>query len=217
MIKDRFAELPFSQKIQLYLLVPLLYALFWIVLESYLLEQSSEHRTFKSNYEKKREAIIKFTPKKGIGFIEDRLSLYEVELDSLKIEQKLLSIELIGEFQNLLTLLKKLEIHFQIMEFKFIKEEDLTRLYVKINSSHLFNKKLVKKEFQVKSTKEQTSHTINIEAIVDNEVLIGGKWFKKNDICSDNFKLSYIAQRYVKFIDLTTKKEFKVELLNESL
>ncbi len=209
MIKNRFEVLPLSQKIQLYLLIPLVYGLVFILYNNFYaneIEGTNPKKIQKVSYD-----IKHLKPMEVISFFEDKIQSYSLKTKSLKTKEKFLVLEITGTFENLTAFLQKMQTHFQIISFKFIQEEKLKKFNLIVDTQWFFNTKLITKEFIVNQKKG-----IKIDAIIDQEVLIDGVWFTKGEICN-GLKIVSIQKDSVKFIELQTKKEVIVELLDEPL
>jgi len=217
MFRNSFEKLSNVQKVQMYLLVPMFFWLLLFAFESRFSQYfiPKESKKVKINNKLDSMKIVNSNSKEIVYFLENKLELYDVTLKNLKIDKNTINLELLAEDTKLIGLLQKLQIHLQILSFKFIKKEALYHLQLLINTEYLFNKSALNKEF-LKRSKKPNTIAIKIDAIIDNEVLLNGKWYKKTDTYKE-MEISQIKKNYIYLKDIKTNKIIKVELLNESL
>lgn len=216
---NKFEKLTFLQKLQLYLLVPMVLWLLFIVYENYIYHYDStmaNKKTMKSRNLPQLEhtnKITKYDLKKSMLFLENKIDIYNLSLHSMQVKKTNIILELFGKFDGLVAILQKIHSHFQIRSFQFLKNDTKQTFIVTIDTKYFFNEELKDKEFIIQNIQKKL---IKIEAIVDQEVLIGGNWFSKNDFYQ-NFKIINIGKDFIDVIDQKTKKQFHMELVDESI
>ena len=217
--KSTFENLTTIQKLQLYLIIPMIFWLLLFLFENYLIVN------FKSDSLQKNSSVIDI-PKnkienmsisKIIQYIEQKAKYYKLKIQSIQSKQKTIMVEINGSYLNTLGFLQKIKLHYQIRNFEVIQEEKLTRLYITLNNEYFFNKDSMEKEFSKENIQSKSILIkVKLEAIVGNEVLIDGVWFKQGEIYKQ-YEIIDINNSFIKLQKKEIKQLIKVELNNESL
>jgi len=218
MVKNMFESLTTLQKAQVYLLIPML---LWLLLLSLETSFSNPSLITTQKLDKlssiDQSKIEKITPNKIVNFLEEKVELYKVELEKVHIKQQVISLELKGDFKKLIGFLQKLQLHLNVISFKLKKEKGYIYFYLQIESEYFFNKLFVDKEFYTQDKNiQKKSDPLKIDAIIENEVLLEGLWYKKGLDYKD-YKLIKVEKNYIQLKHNTTDQILKVELVDESI
>lgn len=221
MDKNLFENLNFSQKLQLYFIVPMVFWLLLLLLENYIIQDTKKDIENKlTTIDISTHKIEKVNISEMIYQIQSKGKDYNLKTKSIQRKEKAILVEFDGDYTNILGFLQKIKLHYEIFSFEVLKEKNLTRLHLTINNQYFFNKDSVNKEFNTaKKTiinKVIKQVQIKLEAIIDNEVLIDGLWYKKGETYKQN-KIIDIKRKFIKLQNKATKKVVKMELFNEPL
>lgn len=218
MIRNRFEALKSIQKVQLYLLLPmLLWLLLFSIEDSFLKPNINSSKRTKVSSSINIWKIDKTTTNQIVNFLEKKLEFYKLSLESIDIKQKLISLQVTGSFEQLLSFLQKLQIHLDVVSFKLLQEKERVSFFIQVHNEYFFNKTLLKKEFYMKGENIQYPlEIIKIDAIVDDEVLLKEIWYKKGDSYK-HYKLIKVAKKFIQLQNTQTQQVIKVELADESL
>jgi len=218
MIKSLFENLTLVQKVQLYLLVPMLFWLLFFGIETVFSQPRVGIISPKSNFITiEKNKLETTTSSKIVRFIENKIELYKVTLHNIDIKKRLISIRVSGKAKDILSFLQKMQIHLDLISFELLQEKEDLVFHLVVDSEYFFNKELLSKEFfsHTKAQKIKKPH-IKLEAIVDNEVLINDIWYKKG-ASYKSYQIINIEKNFITLKDTQSQKSFKVDLLNESL
>lgn len=217
MLRNRFTQLPFFQKVELYLLVPLLLGL-CLYLFNYMLLQNNEQDVIKDQALKTTLKIDRLDEKELIVFLQDQISRYEITLYTINIDNNKIAFQTFGDYVDIVNFLHKIELHFLVESFKIDQKEGNVELDVTLNRKYFFNKKQIEKNFYMSKEQKQGKQNINIKltAIIEKSVLIDGLWYKQGDMFQ-GYKIVRVSDDFIQLNNLTSKQEIRVELEDESL
>lgn len=218
MIKNIFEKSTIIQKIQLYLLVPMLLWLGVFFIEKMMFDGLDSNANDNNRiFSIEKEKLEKATPKNIVRFLEDKIELYKISLQTINIRQKLIYLEVSGSLENYFLFLQKLQTHLEIVKFTLSQDTKGIPFKIVINSEYFFNKKLLNKEFTMShSTSSPKIPKIKIDAIVDDEVMIEDQWYKKGT-SFNLYTITEVDKNRVILKDLQSKQVFTIELRDESL
>jgi len=219
MIKRVFESLTFIQKVQIYLLVPMLFWLLLFGIENIFAKPKQEIKDNIKSFETiPKDKIKKTLPSEIVQFIEEKIELYTLSLQTIHIKKRLISVEVGGSLQHIKLFLQKIQLHLDLVSYKFLQEQNSVRLYFIVDSEYFFNQTFLQKEFIAKKQKvKHKVHNIKLDAIVRDEVLLDGSWYKQGENYKDSYKIIAIEERFIKVKHLKTNSFLKMELVDESL
>lgn len=132
-----------------------------------------------------------------------------------KILKKSMYIKTEANHSEIMKFLTTIENHFVINSFELIEENEQTILSIMIDTNYFYKSSMIKKSiknpnpFLQNKLKKQKVNTVDIKlkitAIISNEVLIDGIWYKERDSVG-NFKILSILKDKVQFKNLITKQ-----------
>ena len=220
MIKSLFEKLTWVQKIQLYLLVPMLFWLLFFGIETLFMQSYKNTITLKNNHSTiKKSKLEKTTLSKIVKFIENKIELYKVTLHKVDIKKRVIAIKVSGKKENILSFLQKMQTHLDLISFELLQLKKEFVFHFVVDGKYFFNTELLAKEFltptNIKTQKIKKLY-IKLEAIIDKEVLIDGVWYKQGARYK-SYKIINIEKSFIILKDIQSQKSFKVDLLNESL
>ena len=219
MIKRVFESLTFIQKVQIYLLVPMLFWLLLFGIENILTKPEQEVKYNTKSFETiPKDKIKKILPSEIVQFIEEKTELYTLSLQTIHIKKRLISVEVGGYLQHIKLFLQKIQLHLDLVSYKLVQEQNSIRLYFIVDSEYFFNQAFLQKEFIAKNQKvKHKVYNIKLDAIVRDEVLLDGSWYKQGENYKDSYQIIAIEERFIKVKHLKTNSFFKMELVDESL
>jgi len=132
-----------------------------------------------------------------------------------KILKKSMYIKIEANHSEIMKFLTTIENHFVINSFELIEENEQTILSIMIDTNYFYTSSMIKKSiknpnpFLQNKLKKQKVNTVDIKlkitAIISNEVLIDGIWYKERDSVG-NFTILSILKDKVQFKNLITKQ-----------
>ena len=124
-----------------------------------------------------------------------------------------------GNFHNIMNTLKEFQNKFIIKKFEIQKENNIIYANVVLNTTYMFNDKsnqVIYNKFNnpfIKQAKKkmQVPKDIKITAIIDKEVLINEKWYKKDDTISI-YNIINITNKHIVLFNNLTKTTMNKEV-----
>lgn len=218
-IKSKFQSLKTFQKIEIYIIVLILYS-FIVVFSSdiftYIKPQSLSTNTHtKIKAKKSVNAYIKIDDISLMNYIDTLSREKNTTILESKILKKSMYVKTEANHSEIMKFLTTIENHFVINSFELIEENEQTILSIMIDTNYFYKSQMIKKSvsnpnpfFQNKLKKQKVNTVdiqLNITAIISNEVLIDGIWYKEEDSVG-NFKILSILSDKVQFKNLITKQ-----------
>jgi len=218
-IKSKFQALKTLQKIEIYIIVMILYS-FIVVFSSdivtFINPQSLSTNTHtKIKVKKHANTYIKMDDISLMNYIDTLSREKNTTILESKILEKSMYIKTEANHSEIMKFLTTIENHFVINSFELIEENEQTILSIMIQSSYFYRSALAKKSiknpnpFLQNKLKKQKVNTVDIKlkitAIISNEVLIDGIWYKERDSVG-NFKILSILKDKVELKSLITKQ-----------
>ena len=227
MLKNNFDKLLFRQKIQLYFLIPIFFVIIFIVLQEQFFIDAKKMLPQKQQFsiQSLSDKIVVKNNKEIIDYIETELAKYKIFVQSITTSNQTISLSIKSSFDSMIQFLYTLEQHLVIEEF-FLEKLDANTTNIKsriVFLNHYFanpNQRDVvlndiKNPYEIESRipiqKEQNKvkeklqvKSIQIDAIMLNEVFIEGDWYTIGDIVQDN-KIVKIEPTLIKLLNQTTK------------
>lgn len=225
--KQYFEELKTIQKIEIYLIVLMIYGSSVYFYDDIFSSGSNNFDTKTlSQYKKKTVQLnSKITQKDDLyilKLIEDKSEELDIFINKLNINKNKINIQCEGKFQHIISLLKFIQQHFYILDFVFTKINKTIKIDLNIDIQYLFNPNkidhkqlttsnpfdLIKEKQFVEKIKY---NDIKVLAIVMDEVLIQNKWYKTDAIVC-NCKIVAIHSNSITVVNLETKQFNTIKL-----
>ncbi len=228
MLKSNFEQLPFRQKVELYFIVPIFFTIVFIILQKRLIikEPSIVQKQQQLSVKSLSDKIVVKNNKEIMDYIETQIAKHDIFVQSMTTSNHNISLSVNSSFDTLIKFLYILEQHLIIEEFSLDRVEPnskmiksrvvfLSEYFVNPNQKEKIVKNIKNPFFQeseiIVSTEENTminkskSTMLQVDAIVTNEVLIQGDWYKKGDIFQ-KIKIVQIDPTVVKVLHQETNK-----------
>ena len=228
MLKSNFEQLSFRQKVELYFIVPIFFTIIFIFLQKILIikEPNILQKQQQLSVQSLSDKIVVRNSKEIMDYIETQIAKHDIFIQSTTISNHTISLSINSSFDSLIEFLYILEQHLIIEEFsldrlepnsKMIKSRVvfLSEYFVNPNQKEKIVKNIKNPFFHeskiIVSTEENTminkskSTMLQVDAIVTNEVLIQGNWYKKGDIFQ-KIKIVQIDPTVVKVLHQETNK-----------
>lgn len=233
--KSSFEKLSSIQKIELYLLVLMLYGSIVYFYEDIfppkqILDTRNNIELLRYQKELKllNSKIIKKEELYNIKSLEDKAKEFNLFIKSLSIDKNCVNMQLRGDFLSLTNFLNYAQLYYHIGQFvfdkngvnlhlniKYLYNEKYT--YIKIQDlANPFKKQRIKPDILViKKPQKIVQHKdIKVMAILLDEVCIDNKWYKKKQIVS-NYKILAINISEIEVLNMKTNKINILKLNNE--
>ena len=228
-LKKYFINLPLFQKIEIYLIVVMLYgALYYLMDDNYLFQNNQEELISKNLQDNKHRKILKSKIIKKennflVKLIEQKSGDFECFIEEIKIKTNSIDINISGKYISVIEFLNFLQNHFLINSFNINFDKNIFIVVVSLDTKYFYNPNKIynnivnipnpfikiNKHINKITKKSNPIINIKIDAIVDSNVFIKDNWYKLNDIYN-NKKIVSIGLNSVEFIDMKTlKKEIK--------
>jgi len=218
-IKSKFQSLKTFQKIEIYIIVMILYS-FIVVFSSdivtFIKPQSLSnitHTTIKTK--QYANTYIRMDDISLMNYIDTLSREKNTTILESKILKKSMYIKIEANHSEIMKFLTTIENHFVINSFELIEENEQTILSIMIDTNYFYTSSMIKKSiknpnpFLQNKLKKQKVNTVDIKlkitAIISNEVLIDGIWYKERDSVG-NFTILSILKDKVQFKNLITKQ-----------
>lgn len=237
--KNYFQKLSLFQKLELYILVLLFYSVifyFYDEIAFQMKDQDTQNSTI-LDYQKKYNSLhlkmAEINDNEILTFIEKEASKNNLLLHSLLINSDNIAIKCSGDFTSIVTLLQSCQTHLLIKNFQLSSVKNKIYCDFQVGKNYFYNTNLplseIKKPhnpfFQVEITKEIKEQNITKEpsqnsikiiplAIVSNEVLLLGKWYKVGEVIG-NEKIVAIDTTTIQMKNIKTKHKYTVKVKNE--
>lgn len=220
-IKEKFENLKVYQKLELYIIITIIYFIIWYLYEPKVIKTDSKNpNTFLSeNYKNKishiKNSFLKKEDKEIVFLLYELSDRFNCNLKNLKIDKNIVSMELESKFINIFNFLINLNEHFNIKYLR-LKKADKTVLlkidfskkyFYKSDQSHSYNNLPNPFNYNETLTKNTKSELV-LKAIVSNNIFLNGKWYKKGDRVGEYKVISIKDEYVVLFNDKSDKKLF---------
>jgi len=226
MLKSNFEQLPFRQKVELYFIIPIFFTIVFIILQKLLIikEPSIVQKQQQLSVKSLSDKIVVKNNKEIMDYIETQIAKHDIFVQSMATSNHNISLSVNSSFDTLIKFLYILEQHLIIEEFSLDRVEPnskmiksrvvfLSEYFVNPNQKEKIVKNIKNPFFQeseiIVSTEENRminkskSTMLQVDAIVTNEVLIQGDWYKKGDIFQ-KIKIVQIEPTVVKVLHQET-------------
>lgn len=233
MLKNKFIKLSLIEKIELYFIILIFFTITFIIIQNIVIVQDTNISVKQKLYVKNlSDKIVIKKQKEIMDYIETTLGKFNLFVQSIVSSDNAILITINSPFDTAINLLQLLEQHLIIEELSFNKIDafdDIIQTKIVIGSYYFLNKNQKNKEsisvkdpfhkkpiepsisLENKPTKKVHQDRIQIDAIVANEVLIEGDWYKEGDIFHKRFRVK-IEPTVVKFVDNQSHKTITIRL-----
>ena len=233
MLKNKFEQLPFRDKLLLYLLVPIFFVLVFISLQKIYLSDDTVIVSQKQfNVQSLANKIVIKSNQEILDYIEIKIAQQKILVQSLTVTEQIISLSVQSSFDEIVKFLYVIEQHLVIEEFSLEKEiSSILKMKSKIVLlNHYFANPIQKDSilknsinpFEIKNitlSNERNNEMkpikpLDVGAIVSNEVFIDGDWYTLGDIVHE-YKIIFIGAKSVKLINQKTNKTTTIRLEDE--
>jgi len=226
MLKSNFEQLPFRQKVELYFIIPIFFTIIFIFLQKLLIIKEPNIVEQQLSVKSLSDKIVVKNNKEIMDYIETQIAKHDIFVQAMTTSNHTISLNINSSFDPLIEFLYILEQHLIIEEFSLDRVEPNSKMIksrVVFLSEYFVNptqkekivkniknpffqetKTIVLKEENTIINKSQST-MLQVDAIVTNEVLIQGDWYKKGDIFQ-KIKIVQIEPTVVKVLHQETNK-----------
>jgi len=226
MLKSNFEQLPFRQKVELYFIIPIFFTIIFIFLQKLLIIKEPNIVEQQLSVKSLSDKIVVKNNKEIMDYIETQIAKHDIFVQAMTTSNHTISLNINSSFDPLIEFLYILEQHLIIEEFSLDRVEPNSKMIksrVVFLSEYFVNptqkekivkniknpffqetKTIVLKEENTIINKSQST-MLQVDAIVTNEVLIQGNWYKKGDIFQ-KIKIVQIDPTVVKVLHQETNK-----------
>lgn len=225
--REKYEQLAFFQKLELYLIILIVYFGIYYYFENSM-SFDKQMRFDQSSNKLISKKIQQISSNKALELVQQKLIESHIQEDSLTIQGKNLLLEFQSSYNKSFRFLQFLENHFSIEYLNIDAQKSFLKIKVILNIKNIFDIQQSKfingklgNPFYFKSTRQNKIEKIKtdnfivpqiqIDAILDNEILIDGVWYGLNDSIKDN-KIIKIEQERVIFKNLLHKKKFIIKM-----
>jgi len=228
LFKRYFKKLNLLQKVEIYLLVIIFYgSIIWffddIFTELFKTKQNDKSiKAFQKDIYNIRQKVTLKSNIEFLNFIESNMIKYNIINKAINLKDNYINIKMQGKFIDIINMLNVISLHTSIKMFSFFKNDISNSVIcdIEIKSKYFFNQYKEYKKLQnvpnpffketINDMKKITK--LKIGAIVSDEVLIFGDWYKVGDIIND-YKILNIDKNFIKIINIknNTKKEIFID------
>lgn len=227
--KKYFESLRVLQKIEVYLIVVIFYSLLFIyhkeIINLVTLQKSSTtqdlQRVQKRASKSSDTKISSITNLELVNYMTKQSKNSNIIIEEYKVYTNYLELKVNGSFNFLLDYLLEMQNHFYIISFEILENNDLLSATIVVKRNYFYeglksqkNLKSQKIEniFQVqKSVKFIPKEKIKIMAIINDEVLVDGIWYKKDDLI-EGHRIEEINKKSIVLFDIQKKLKIVKEL-----
>ncbi|MCD4758045.1 MAG: hypothetical protein K8R39_07230 [Arcobacteraceae bacterium] len=224
MLKSNFEQLPFRQKVELYFIIPIFFTIIFIFLQKLLIIKEPNIVQQQLSVKSLSDKIVVKNNKEIMDYIETQIAKHDIFVQAMTTSNHTISLNINSSFDPLIEFLYILEQHLIIEEFSLDRVEPNSKMIksrVVFLSEYFVNptqkekivkniknpffqetKTIVLKEENTIINKSQST-MLQVDAIVTNEVLIQGDWYKKGDIFQ-KIKIVQIEPTVVKVLHQET-------------
>jgi len=224
MLKSNFEQLPFRQKVELYFIIPIFFTIIFIFLQKLLIIKEPNIVEQQLSVKSLSDKIVVKNNKEIMDYIETQIAKHDIFVQAMTTSNHTISLNINSSFDPLIEFLYILEQHLIIEEFSLDRVEPNSKMIksrVVFLSEYFVNptqkekivkniknpffqetKTIVLKEENTIINKSQST-MLQVDAIVTNEVLIQGDWYKKGDIFQ-KIKIVQIEPTVVKVLHQET-------------
>lgn len=223
--KKYFESLKIIQKIQLYLIVLIFYSLIFFYYKD-ILAIFTEQKIIKnipnitnSVATQGKISISAVHDLDLVNYIIQKSQEQKVQVNEYILYEKSIELNINSDFNDLISFLFDLEKNLYVESFEVLENDDTslsTKIMIKKNyfyksSKNSKSKALINSVFKNTIIKKKfIPKKLIVQAIIDDEVLINGNWYRLNDMINGN-KIIKIGNRSIILFNIEKKKN---EVLN---
>jgi len=224
-IKRNFEKLSSKERIQLYLIIVMLYGLIFVFykeLSNLIYPMEAYKPSIIKIQMDSQHHIKKLSDFDLLTYFNDKSKDVSVEIIETKILENAIEIKMIGAFQNIMNILNETSTTFKVKQFEMKKVDNKIDLSIrldrqmytfmqngKLKKEKIFNPFLIERE-----NKEYEASKIILSAIVNLEILVNNNWYKKGDRIKEYLVL-FVKKNEVLFLNTKTKKKILKRIIYE--
>lgn len=219
--KQYYNSLSFIQKVEIYGIVILCYIFIALVYNDIYFSQDNKTEKSIQIITKKivQNKIKHFTNVELLSYIENKSIQFTLDILDMKFTKKTIILQITGSFINEIHFLEHIQENFVILKCELKKEKKEIMLDLIIDIRKYFDKEDVvlsniPNPFLGQKKRKKRDNSIKIDAIISDEVLIEGDWYKKGAVIK-GFIISHISDTEVLFIQKNTHKKMIRKITNE--
>jgi hypothetical protein len=230
--KIYFEKLNLLQKLEIYLLIVIFYGTILYFYDEIIFNfkvpnpiKESQLIIYKNNLDIIDKKISIKNKISIVNLIDKNNAKYKIKIESLNIQENKISLKFYGIFIDMINILNFYQTHFIITYYKLENINGILHCDLKIDTKYFFNENLKIKfnknlpnPFFYKKIKKldyvKPKKVLKLYAIVLNEVLINGIWYKQEDIIHDN-KIIKINTNSIELLNIKKNIKFKLKVHSE--
>lgn len=228
-IKKYFESLTTFQKVEVYLIVLMSYFLVFIFIDDidnmiYDNKIEQHPKSVVSSQSTKKERVESLKSDEIINIIDNISKVNKVTILESQILSHSVQIKLEDNYDNVINFLNHLENSFEIKNFEILAENGVITLSVSFGRKYNYSsikdtiKNIkIRNPFYVNNDKiasKVPTKDFKITAILDDEVLVDGAWYKHSNILYD-YKIVSIQPNEVLLEHIRTKQHITKKVSNE--
>ena len=215
--RNYFYNLSFFQKVELYLIVVLLYGVVWYKKDDIFQPKYTQIKTIHHQYSKPSNIKL-------VNLVEKYNKQFQVNIYNITFRNNQLTITFKAKFIDTINLINLYQKYF-IIDYLILKSKDNSiETELTIDISQIYNPNQSYQnisipnpfiEYKVRKKKVKHFKPIKILAIVDNSILVENRWYKKGDIVYGVYKIINIKLNTVILRNIVTKQQIIKKVYDE--
>ncbi|MEA3499378.1 MAG: hypothetical protein U9R16_10015 [Campylobacterota bacterium] len=230
-IQFRFNKLFLYQKVEIYLLVIMLYGvgLYYISNISITKKSFSEIPIEDLKYKKKiqnlKSKIVKKPNSYMVKLLEQKSEKFGCFISSIEINKNNFNLSISGKYIDIINFLNYLQNHFIINRFELNIDKKIFILSIDLATNYFYNLNKIYTKLEnisnpfinfKKDTKKRENRGIKLFAVISSNVLINNVWYKLNEIV-DNKKIISIGLNSVELLDIKSGEKISLKVYSEKI
>ena len=219
--KKYFNSLRIVQKIEVYLIILIFYGFIFIYHQDIIgffinqeVQETTQSDIITKSSKLKNTKVSFITDLELVNYMTKQSKNRDIVIDEYRLYKNHVELKIDGYFNSLVNLLLEIQNHFHIISFEITENNDGLTLTIVVKKNYFYNddtpiiiKQRVENLFESeKNTPVVLRDEIKIMAIVANEVLIEGIWYKQNDVI-DGYRVVNINKESIELFDIQKKQK----------
>jgi len=219
--KKYFNSLRIVQKIEVYLIILIFYGFIFIYHQDIIgffinqeVQETTQSDIITKSSKLKNTKVSFITDLELVNYMTKQSKNRDIVIDEYRLYKNHVELKIDGDFNSLVNLLLEIQNHFHIISFEITENNDGLTLTIVVKKNYFYNddtpiitKQRVENLFESeKNTPVVLRDEIKIMAIVANEVLIEGIWYKQNDVI-DGYRVVNINKESIELFDIQKKQK----------
>jgi len=219
--KKYFNSLRIVQKIEVYLIILIFYGFIFIYHQDIIgffinqeVQETTQSDIITKSSKLKNTKVSFITDLELVNYMTKQSKNRDIVIDEYRLYKNHVELKIDGYFNSLVNLLLEIQNHFHIISFEITENNDGLTLTIVVKKNYFYNddtpiiiKQRVENLFESeKNTPVVLRDEIKIMAIVANEVLIQGIWYKQNDVI-DGYRVVNINKESIELFDIQKKQK----------